>query len=78
MSKYVIIKMEVGIDEKLHFFDTLLIIEEQRLVFDRYRKVIFSDRFLNYYSHHSICHKKGVIWYRGQNLSFVSSSFPAK
>jgi len=34
MSKYVIVKMEVGIDEKLHFFDTLLIIEEDLFLMD--------------------------------------------
>jgi len=47
------------------FLDTLLFIEEGRLVFDGYRKATFSGRFFNFNSicpYHSICHKKGIIY----------------
>ena len=54
--------MEVDIDGKINFLDTMLIIEEQNLIFDIYRKAIFSGRFLNFHSHHSLCHKRGNLW----------------
>ena len=39
--------MEVG---NINFLDTMLIIDERRLIFDIYRKATFSDRFLNFHS----------------------------
>ncbi|KYQ59927.1 hypothetical protein ALC60_01023 [Trachymyrmex zeteki] len=53
--------MEVGIDGKLSFLDTMLIVEDQTLVFDLYHKA-FSGRFLNFNSHHPLYHKRGVIY----------------
>ncbi|KAG5345406.1 DHGL dehydrogenase, partial [Acromyrmex heyeri] len=32
------------------------------LIFDVYHKATFSGRFLNFYSHHPLCHKRGVIY----------------
>ncbi|XP_018367481.1 PREDICTED: uncharacterized protein LOC108763996 [Trachymyrmex cornetzi] len=54
--------MEVGIDGKISFLDTLIIVEDCKLIFDGYRKATFSGRFLNFHSQHPICHKRGVIW----------------
>jgi len=54
--------VEVGIDDRLSFFDTMLLIEKQSLVFDEYCKTTFSDRFLNFNSQHPLCHKRGVIY----------------
>lgn len=52
--------MEVGEEGRLSFLDTTLIVEEHMLVFDLYRKATFSGRFLNFNSHHPLCHKKDV------------------
>ncbi|KYQ46783.1 hypothetical protein ALC60_14208 [Trachymyrmex zeteki] len=53
--------MEVGNEGRLSFLGTLIIIENQKIVFDGYHKTTFSGRFLNFHSHHPLCHKKGVI-----------------
>ncbi|KYN05244.1 hypothetical protein ALC62_03848 [Cyphomyrmex costatus] len=54
--------MEIGNEGKISFLDTLIIVKEDGLIFDAYRKTTFSDRFLNFHSHHPLCHKRGVIY----------------
>ena len=54
--------MEIGLDGKISFLDTMLIIEERNLIFDIYRKATFSGRFLNFHSHHPLCHKRDIIY----------------
>jgi len=53
--------MEVGIDNRLNFLETTLIINSQRIIFDTYQKITFSGRFLNFHSNHPLCHKKDII-----------------
>jgi len=54
--------MEFG-DNGIEFFlDTTVIVDENKIIFDRYYKLTFSGRFLNFHSHHSLCHKRGVIY----------------
>jgi len=48
--------MEVGIDNKLNFLNTTLIIDSQRIIFNTYHKTIFSERFFNFHSNHPLCH----------------------
>ncbi|KYQ57302.1 hypothetical protein ALC60_03737 [Trachymyrmex zeteki] len=54
--------MEVCKDRKISFLDTLVIVEEQSLIFYLYRKATFSGRFLNFNSYYPLCHKRGVIY----------------
>ncbi|KYM96032.1 hypothetical protein ALC62_03912 [Cyphomyrmex costatus] len=54
--------MEIGNEGKISFLDTLIIVNEDSLIFDAYRKATFSGRFLNFHSHHPLCHKRGVIY----------------
>ncbi|KYN17117.1 hypothetical protein ALC57_10602, partial [Trachymyrmex cornetzi] len=49
-------------DGRLSFLDTMIIIENQRIIFDRYTKETFSGRFLGCYSHHPLCHKRSIIF----------------
>jgi len=44
-----------------NFLDTIIIVEENRIVFNRFQKSTCSGRFLNFYSHYPLCHKRGVI-----------------
>ena len=53
--------LEVGIDDKFSFLDTMLVIDNQKIIFDIYHKKTFSGRFLNFHSNHPLCHKKGTI-----------------
>jgi len=54
--------MEVEIDKKIPFLDLTFINDDDKLIFDLYKKPTFSGRFLNFYSHHPLNHKKGVIF----------------
>jgi len=54
--------MEIERDNKISFLDLIFINDEGKLIFDLFRKPTFSGRYLNYYSHHPIAHKKGVIF----------------
>jgi len=67
-SLYTIYYGLVGIDNKLNFLDTTLIIDNQRIIFDTYHKT-FSGRFLNFHSNHLLCHKRGTI------ISFIDKIF---
>jgi len=54
--------MEIEIDKKVSFLDVTFINAGDKLMFDLYRKPFCSRRYLNYHSHYSINHKKGVIF----------------
>jgi len=41
--------------------NTTVIVDKNKIIFDKYQKPTFSDRFLNFYSH-LLCHKRGVIY----------------
>ena len=47
----------------MNFLNTIIILEENRIVFNRFQKSC-SGRFLNFYSNHFLCLKRGVIIYR--------------
>ena len=76
------LQFTMGIDGKICFLDTMLIIEERNLIFDIYRKATFFGRFLNFHSHHPLCHKRGVIYevvdkiflQNGYSLRFIFST----
>jgi len=36
--------------------------ENDKIIFNGYKKLTFSGRFLNFYSQHLICHKKEIIY----------------
>lgn len=52
---------EVEVDRKINFLDVTIIVENNVLIFDWFHKSTFSGRYLNYYSQHPICQKKGTI-----------------
>jgi len=51
---------EVGRDNKLDFLDVSLILTDNHLIFDWYHKPTFSGRYLNYFSQHPVCQKRGT------------------
>ena len=53
--------MEISTKDRLNFLDTTVIIDENRIIFNKYHKPTFSGRFLNFYSHHPSCYKRGII-----------------
>src|SRR5436190_8434974 len=52
--------IEEGVDNKLNFLDVTIIIKDNFICFDWFHKQTFSGRFLNFESHHPLCHKKGT------------------
>jgi len=53
--------MEVEREDKISFLEVLLTRDKNILTFDLYHKPTFSGKFLNFYSHHPITHKRGVV-----------------
>ncbi|KYN07988.1 hypothetical protein ALC62_01038 [Cyphomyrmex costatus] len=53
--------MECGIDGWMNFLDVKVGVENDRIIFDVYKKPTNSGRYLNFFSNHPMCHKKGVI-----------------
>lgn len=53
--------MEVGTDNKLNFLDVIIMVQDDHFIFDWYHKPTFSGRYLNYFSQHPVCQKKGTI-----------------
>src|SRR5436190_17125440 len=52
---------EVGKENKLDFLDVSLILIDNHLIFDWYHKPTFSGRYLNYFSQHPLCQKRGTV-----------------
>jgi len=66
--------MEIERDKKVSFLDLTFINDDGKLIFDLFRKPTFSERYLNYYSHHLLNHKKGVIF--GLTDKIINFSHP--
>ena len=54
--------MEEERDDKIGFLDISLIKRNNVIIFDQYRKPTFSVRYLNFFAHHPLCQKKGIIF----------------
>ena len=52
--------LEVGGDV-INFLDVSIRVEESFIKFDLFFKPTFSGRFLNFYSHHPLTHKRGIV-----------------
>ncbi|KYM95315.1 hypothetical protein ALC62_14037, partial [Cyphomyrmex costatus] len=53
--------LECSIDGWINFLDVKVGVENGRILFDIYKKPTNSGRYLNFFSNHPMCHKKGVI-----------------
>lgn len=53
--------IEYSKNNSINFLDTTIIINNNYIEFNWYRKSTFSGRFLSFFSHHPLSHKKGVI-----------------
>jgi len=54
--------MEIGTDNHINFLDVTLIIKDNEIIFDHYKKPTNSGRYLNFLSNHPLEHKRGVIF----------------
>jgi len=53
--------MEIGEGDWISFLDITLIDSNRRIMFDLYKKSTNSGRYFNFFSNHSIEHKRGII-----------------
>jgi len=54
--------MEVDTDDRINFLDVTVIIENNVIMFDHYKKPTNSGRYLNFLFNHPLEHKRGVIF----------------
>jgi len=67
--------IETEIDKRISFLDLTFINKDGKLIFDIFHKPTFSGRYLSYYSHHPVNHKKGVIF--GMTDKIIKLSHPS-
>ncbi|XP_071582148.1 uncharacterized protein [Temnothorax nylanderi] len=53
--------MEIGVDDRLNFLEVTIIRSKNHLLFDWFHKPTFSGRYLNFFSQHPFCQKKGTV-----------------
>jgi len=69
--------VEYGDNGVINFLDVKLLIENERIIFDNYRKPTNSGRYLNYFSNHPVETQKGCCnWTVGQNFIPFLSKIP--
>jgi len=54
--------LEIGNNNGINFLDVAIVIDDQRIIFDRYEKPTSSGRYINYHSQHPVAQKKRVIF----------------
>lgn len=53
--------MEEGVDNKINFLDTTIIVKDNNIIFDWFHKPTYSGRYLNFESRHPLCQKRGTV-----------------
>ncbi|XP_071577702.1 uncharacterized protein [Temnothorax nylanderi] len=53
--------IEIGEDDTLKFLEITMLLKDNRLTFDWFHKPTFSGRYLNYWSQHPVCQKRGTV-----------------
>lgn len=53
--------VDLSKNNSINFLDTTIIINNSYIEFNWYKKPTFSGRFLSFFSHHFIIHKKGLV-----------------
>jgi len=54
--------LEIGINNKINFLDVTIILNDQRIMFDRYEKPTNTGRYINYCSQHPLSQKKSIVY----------------
>lgn len=53
--------MEIGEDKKFSFLDATLNLIDNHIICDWFHKLTFSGRYLNFFSRHPLCQKRGTV-----------------
>jgi len=54
--------LEISINNRINFLDVTIILDDQKIVFDRYEKPTNTGRYINYHSQHPVSQKRSIIY----------------
>jgi len=54
--------LEIGCNNKINFLDVTVILEDDKILFDKYDKPTNTGRYIKYYSQHPLAHKKSIVY----------------
>jgi len=54
--------LEISTNNKINFLDVTIILDEQKIFFDRFEKPTNTGRYINYHSQHPVSHKRSIVY----------------
>jgi len=54
--------LEISINNRINFLDVTIILDDQKISFDRYEKPTNTGRYINYYSQHPASQKRSIVY----------------
>jgi len=54
--------LEIGINNKINILDITIILDDQKILFDRYKKSTNTGRYINYHSQHPLSQKRNIVY----------------
>jgi len=54
--------LEMSVNNRLNFLDVTVVLDEQRISFDRYEKPTNTGRYINYHSQHPLSQKRSIVY----------------
>jgi len=54
--------LEISINNRINFLDVTIILDDQKIAFDRYEKPTNTGRYINYHSQHPVSQKRSIIY----------------
>jgi len=66
--------LEISKNNCINFLDVTILLEDQRIIFDRYEKPTNSRRYVNFHSRHPLTQKKSIIFGLVDRTLFLSHS----
>jgi len=54
--------LETSINNSINFLDVTIILDDQRILFDRYEKPTNTGRYINYHSQHPVSQKRSIVY----------------
>jgi len=54
--------LEMNINNRINFLDVIIILDDQKISFDRYEKPTNTGRYINYHSQHPVSQKRSIVY----------------
>jgi len=52
--------LEINDNNQLNFLEVTILIDDYKIIFDRYSKSTYSGRYINFYSQHPLAQKRSI------------------